>query len=241
MLKTALHLTVLLTVVYASSQCTRNLSSLLDQVTANSLQSLDSLHDYVWIVEEHGTTRDGKGKIQSAGYREQNVVANGKMYSRMLKPCEQPTLPESEAALSADYRVVPFYCEGRHCMYPFAFSVAISLRDLWNVRQVEEGELQGKKVLVIDLQPKHMRRNGYGPVSGTAWVDPEHCRLLRLQMTGAKANCHDQTQEVLEFGEIKGNWLPVRREKHGEGKRGLVDWVQEYTYLKFGSSTHVVP
>ena len=218
MLKPILQLTVLLTVVYARSQCPQNLSSLLDQVMANSFQSLDSLHDYVWIVEEHGTTRDGKGRIQSAGYREQNVVANGKMYSRMLTPGEEPTLPESEAALSADYRVVPFYCEGRRCMYPFAFSVAISLRDLWNVRQVEKGELQGKKVLVIDLEPKNLQHHRFGPASGTAWVDPERCRLVRLKMTGAKPNGHDQSQEVLEFGEIKGNWLPVRRESHSESR-----------------------
>ena len=160
---------------------------------------------------------------------------------QILKPGEEPTLPESEAALSADYRVVPFYCEGRHCMYPYAFWRAISLRDLWNVGLVKESELQGKKTLTIDLQPKNLRHHGFGPVSGMAWVDPERCRLLRLQVIGAKPNGHDQSQEVLEFGEIKGNWLPVRREMHGGDKGHLVEWVQEYTYLKFGSSTRVVP
>jgi hypothetical protein len=241
MSKAGLQFAVLLTVVYARAQCTQNLSGLLDQVATNSFQSLHSLHDYVWIVEEHGTYRDGKGKIYSAAFRQQNVVANGKMYSRILKPGEEPSLPESEGALSADYHVAPFECEGRPCMYPYAFLQATHLRDLWSVRQVEEGELQGKKMLLLDLKARNLPHPGYGPISGTAWIDPERCRLVRLRVTSAQPNGHDQSQEVFEFGEVKGSWLPVRKEKHGEGRAQFVDSTQEYTYLKFGVTTRVVP
>jgi hypothetical protein len=247
MSKIALPLAVLLTVAHACGQCPQDLSGLLDQVTANGLQSLNSLHDYVWIVEDHVTRREGKQKIRTVVYRQQNVVANGKMYSRILKPGEEPSLPESEAALSADYhvRVVSFECAGESCMYSWAFLQAILLRQLWNVRQVKEGELQGKKMLVMDLQAKNLPHPGYGPISGTAWVDAERCRLVRLQTTYAKPNGHDQEQEVFQFGEIKGNWLPVRREKRGDGRghgrQHIVEWGQEYTYLKFGSSTLIGP
>lgn len=248
MSKIALPLAVLLTVGPARSQCPQDLSGLLDQVTANGYQSLNSLHDYVWVLEEHGTRLEGKQKIRTVAYREQNVVANGKMYSRILKPGEEPALPESEAALSADYRVAPFECdEGRRrpCAYPWAFLQATHLRDLWNVRQIQEGELQGKKMLVLDLQAKNLPHPGWGPITGTAWVEPEPCRLVRFQTTNAKPNGHDQSQEVFEFDEVKGNWLPVRREMPGDGKghgrQHIVGWDQEYTYLKFGSSTRVVP
>jgi hypothetical protein len=241
MSKTALQIAVLLTVVSARSQCHQNPSGLLDQVTINGFQSLHSLHDYVWIDEEHGTYRDGKGKIHSAAYRHQNVVANGKMYSRTLKPGEEPRLPESEAALSTDYRVLPFECEGRPCLYPYAFFPAIFLRDLWNVRQVDEGELQGKKMLVLDLHAKNLPHPGYGPISGKAWVDPERCRVVRVLVTSAKPNGHDQSHELFEFGEVKGAWLPVRRERHGDDGGKFVAWVHEYTYLRFGVSTRMVP
>jgi hypothetical protein len=240
MSKTTLQFAVLLTVVSACSQCPENLSGLLDQVTANGYQSLNALHDFVWILEEHATYRDRKGKIHSVAYREQNVVANGKMYSRILKPGEEPSLPESEAALSADYRVAPFECgEGRPrlCSHPAAFLQATHLRDLWNVRHVEEGELQGKKMLVLDLQAKNLPHPGYGPISGTAWVDPERCRLVRFAMP----NGHHQSQEVFEYGEVKGAWLPVRRGTYGDGRGEFGEWVQEYTYLKFGASTHMAP
>jgi hypothetical protein len=240
MLQTAFQLAVLLTVVSADSQCPQNLPSLLDQVTTNSFQSLQSLHDYVWIVEEHGTYRDGKGKIHTTAYRQQNIVANGKMYSRILKPGEEPSLPDSEATLSTDYRVFPFECEGRPCLYPYAFLQATHLRDLWNVRHVEEGELQGKKMLVIDLEPKNLSKRAGEFGSGMAWIDPERCRLVRMQIT-RKPKGGDRPQEVFEFGEVKGVWLPVRREMHGDDWGKGVHWFQEYTYLKFGVSTRMVP
>jgi hypothetical protein len=241
MLKTALQLAVFLTVVSACSQCPQNLSGLLDQVTANGYQSLNSLHDFVWILEERGTYRDRKGKIHSAAYRQQNVVANGKMYSRTLKPGEEPSLPESEAALAADYRVVPVECEGQPCIYPAAFSQATHLRDFWNVRQVEEGELQGKKMLVLDLQARNLPHPGYGPISGTAWVDRERCRLVRVLVNKALPNGHHQSHEVFEFGEVKGAWLPVRRGRYRDDRGEVIDWFQEYTYLKFGVSTRMSP
>jgi len=163
------------------------------------------------------------------------------MYIRTLKPGEEPRLPESEAALSTDYRVLPFECEGRPCLYPYAFFPAIFLRDLWNVRQVDQGELQGKKILVLDLQAKNLPHPGYGPISGKAWVDPEQCRVVRVLVTSAKPNGHDRSHEVFEFGEVKGAWLPVRREQHGDDGGKFVERVHEYTYLKFGVSTRMVP
>jgi hypothetical protein len=245
MSKMGLQLAVLLTVAHACGQCPQDLPGLLDQVTANGYQSLNSLHDYVWILEEHVIRLEGKQKIRTVVYRQQSVVANGKMYSRLLKPGEEPSLPESEAALPADYRVAPFECEGGPCMYPASFWHAIRLRDSWNVRRVEEDELQGKKMLEMDLQAKNLPHPGSGPIAGTAWVDSERCRVVRLQITYAKPNGHDQAQEVFEFGEIKGNWLPVRREMQGDGRahgrQHIVEWGQEYIYLKFGSSTRIGP
>jgi hypothetical protein len=241
MAKIALQLAVLLTVVSACSQCPQDVSQLLDQVTAHGFQSLQSLHDYVWIVEEHSTSRDGKGNIHEWTHRWENVVANGKMYSRLLKPGENPTLPESETALSSDYRVASVECQSAPCAYPYAFWLVTHLRESWNVRQVEDGELQGKKLLVLDLQTKNLTHPGYRPLSGTAWIDPERCRVVRLQVMNVKANGHDQSQEVFEFGEVNGAWLPVRREQHGEDRGKFGEMVQEYTYLKFGVSTRMVP
>lgn len=244
-LKIVIHLAVLLTVASASSQCIHNVSSILDQVTANGLQSLNSLHDYVWVLEEHTIVRDKKGKIKTYDQRQQTVVANGQMHSRTLQPGEQPSLPEPEAPLSSDYRVLPALygkCGNLPCgSYPYAFAQMIYLRDLWEVRQVQEVELNGARVLMLDLRAKNSVHNGYIPNSGTAWVDPERCRLLRLITVSAKANGHDKQEEVVEFGEVKGNWLPIKRENHGISSGKSVEVIEKYIYLRFGSSARIAP
>ena len=232
-------LVVLLMLASASSQCDRDTSTILGQVKANGLQSLNSLHDYVWILDSHETFRR-KGKIEKHDLRRQTVVANGQMYTRDLHPGELPTIPESEAALSSGYHVSPALygdCGGSPCgTYPYAFLVMITLPDLWDVLQVREGNLNGVQVLVIDLQPRRLP-SGAGMIAETAWVARDRCRLLRLVQTRAKPDGHDKAEEVFEYGEIKGNWLPIRRELRG----ATAESTEEYTYLKFGAFVRMRP
>jgi hypothetical protein len=238
-MKVMVYLAVLLMLASASGQCTRDTSNILGQVKTNGLNSLNALHDYVWVLDRHEIIQDGKGNTESHDWREQTVVANGKMYRRALQPGEVPAIPESEAALSSGYSVSPALygsCGSIPCgTYPFAFLQAIDMPRRWDVRRIQAGELNGVHALVIDLREKCFPR--HTDEVGTAWVDPEHCRLLRLIAVSAK----NKAEEVFEFGEVKGNWLPVKREFHHVAKGKTVEYSEEYTYLKFGSSARVLP
>jgi hypothetical protein len=242
-LKIGVSVVVFLTLASAYSQCTRDDSSILDQVATNGLKSLNSLHDYVWILERHESVRDEKGKIKKFDSRQQTIVADGQMYTRTLQPDEQPAVPESEASPSSGYHVSPALhgnCGSRPCgTYPYAFLEMIDMARRWDIRQVREGELNGVPVLVIDLREKispHSDRP-----AGTALVDPEHCRLLRLITSSGKPTGHNDGEEILEFGEIKGNWLLLKREYYAVVKGKTIESTEEYTYLRFGSSLRILP
>jgi len=117
-LKIRACLVVLLTLASAYSQCTRDDFSILDQVTTNSLKSLNSLHDYVWILDKHETVRDGKGKSKTYASRQQTIVADGQMYTRALQLDELPSVPESEPFPRSGYHVSPALhgnCRGLPC------------------------------------------------------------------------------------------------------------------------------
>jgi hypothetical protein len=242
-LKIGVCLVLFLTLASAYSQCTRDDSSILEKVATNGLKSLNSLHDYVWVLDNHTTVRDGKGRTKKHDFRQQTIVADGQMYTRALQPDELPAVPESEALSSSGYDVSPALhgnCRGRPCgMYPYAFLEMTDMARRWEIRQVREGELNGVPVLVIDLREKHSPHSLL--VAGTAWVDPEHCRLLRLITNNGKPTGHNDAEEILEFGEIKGNWLPLKREYHAAGKGKTVEFIEKYTYLKFGSSLRILP
>ncbi len=244
-LKIRVYLVVLLMLGSVSSQCTRDASSILGQVTANGLKSLNSLHDYVWIVHEQQIIRDGKGEIKRHDQRWQTVVANGQMYSRTLQPGELPSIPEPEALLSSDYYVAPALygnCGGLPCgSYPYAFVLVTDMERRWDVRQVREGELNGVPALVIDLREKDFPHTAHRNGTGTGWVDPGRCRLLRLITVSAKPSRHNRIEEAVEFAEVKGNWLPVKREFHGVAKEKISESTEEYTYLKFGASVRILP
>jgi hypothetical protein len=247
-LKIGVCLVVFLTFASAYSQCTRDDSNILDQVATNGLKSLDSLHDYVWILESHSTVRDEKGNTKKYDFRQQTIVADGQMYTRALQPDEVPAVPESKASLSSGYRVSPALygdCGGQPCgTYPYAFLVMTYMARRWDIRQVREGELNGVPVLVIDLRQKGSPQKfpqHFSLPEGTAWVEPEHCRLLRLIASTGKPTGHYDAEEILEFGEIKGNWLPLKREFHFVRKGKTDEYVEDYTYLKFGSSLRILP
>ena len=113
------------------------------------------------------------------------------------------------------------------------------MADRWDIRQVREGELNGVPVLVIDLREKRSPHSVL--VAGTAWVNTEHCRLLRLMTSNGKPTGHNDAEEIMDFGEIKGNWLPLKREFHSAGKGKTFEFAEQYTYLKFGSSLRILP
>jgi len=115
----------------------------------------------------------------------------------------------------------------------------IDMARRWDISQVREGELNGVPILVIDLREKLSPHSVL--VARTAWVDPEHCRLLRLITSNGNPTGHNDAVEILEFGEIKGNWLPLKREFHAVRKGKTIESAEEYTYLKFGSSLRILP
>lgn len=167
----------------AAGQCSREASSLPAQVAANALDSLHSLHDYVSVMDLHEVMRDRKGKITTRDYRRQTIVAHGQMYVRELQPGEEPSLPESAGSLSPEYRVSPApdsFCRFLPCgTNPGEFLQVDNFPAVWDVLAVRESELNGAPALVLDLRAKHLPHRAYRD-AGTAWVDPEHCRLLRL-------------------------------------------------------------
>ena len=244
-MKAILYLAALLVVVSDSPQCTQDASAVLSQMTAVGLQSLNSLHDYVWIVDEHSLIRDEKGKIARNAWRQQTIVANGQMYSRLLRPGEEPAIPESEADLLSGYQVAPAlygHCGNIPCgSYPWAFSQLINMPSKWEVRQVRQSNLGEAPALVVDLRAKRRYRSALAPITGTAWIDPGSCRLLRLTVVSANPDGDDHQEETFEFGNIKGNWLPIKRESHSSGKGRVSESTEEYTYLKFGSSVRLRP
>lgn len=239
------YLFVLLMLAGGSGPCARDGSTILDQVATNALRSLSSLHDYVWVVELHQTMRDKKGKVEERDYRYQTIVAHGQMYVRTLHPGEAPEIPEPETTLSSDYHVYPATvgnCGVACVANPYEFLQVDNAPAVWDVLRVQEDELNGAPALVLDLRAKHFPHRAIHDM-GTAWVDPAHCRLLRLTTTGAGYNGQKGAEETEEFGEVKGNWLPLKRRIHSFPKGRIVEYTEEYayTYLKFGASVRIVP
>jgi hypothetical protein len=240
------YLVVLFMLASASGQCARDLSSIPAQVATNGLKSLNSLHDYVWVMDLHQIMRDRKGKVETRDHREQTIVANGQMYVRPLQPGETPEIPESATALSSDYRVYP--AAGGNCgvlpcdTNPYVFFQVNTFSAFWDVLRIREGELNGSQALVLDLHAKHLPRHSYEE-TGTAWVEPEHCHLMRLITFSVNPKSHEEREEVAEFSEIKGSWLPVKRQIHAFLKGRIAEYTEEYTYtyLKFGASVRIVP
>jgi hypothetical protein len=240
-----MNLILLFVLIGATGQCSRDPSAIASQVEANGVQSLNSLHDYVQVTDLHQISRDSAGKVETHDHRSETIVANGQMYTRPLGPDESPEIPESATTLSPGFRIFPApggNCKVLPCGSSYEFYQVTALSNFWDVIQVRESTLNEAPALVLDLRGKRLPHVS-ADRTGTAWVEPGHCRLLQLSTISINRNKHQNREEVMELGEVKGSWLPLKRRIHvsPNGKRPEYTEEYTYTYLKFGSSTRILP